>query len=55
MGKTIRFHGGKRAGSREHVMHHRFDGHKLAMQVNHAYSERAAHAPNIERSGMRGK
>jgi hypothetical protein len=54
MSRTIRYRGGQREESREHVMHHRFDGHKITTQVNRAYSERHAH-PVIMRTGIRGK
>lgn len=54
MSRTIRYRGGQKQGSREHVMHHRFDGHKMATQVHRAYFERHNH-PVIMRTGIRGK
>ena len=54
MSKTIRYKGGHVEGSREHVMHHKYDGHKLATQVNKTNYDRHAH-PVVLRTGIRGK
>ena len=54
MSRTIRYRGGQREESRNHVMHHRFDGHKMTMQVNKADFDRHSH-PVILRTGTRGK
>lgn len=54
MSRTIRYKGGMREESREHVMHHRFDGHKLSMQVNKANFDRHTHLV-ILRTGNRHK
>ncbi len=54
MSRTIRYKGGQKEESREHVMRHRFDGHKMNAQVQRAYFERHNH-PVIMRTGTRGK
>lgn len=54
MSRTIRYKGGHKGESREHVMHHKFDGHKMTAQVHRAYYERHSH-PVIPRTGTRGK
>lgn len=55
MSKTYVYKGARKVESREHATHHRYDGHKMAAQVNHTNFERYAHTPTIERRGTRGK